>query len=792
MAAQPPAPVPGPAPAAPPGDEALQKLLAEHYPPVCRLACALLHDQAAAQRAAARALALARNEQQRRKRPIPRKQVYTLALKAIQEEEHAHHPPGATPPASQASATTESGPSLPPSPGLPERPAGEAHPSSPDILQDAGSKALLPSPQVWRGAGGEEPALAPFWQAVDALGGRERRLFLLRYLLGWEPGEAAALLGVAKGAVKAQLELFRKQFRPLLQAALRHDPPAAHALARDEALEGYLAQLVQGRWPEIVLSAGELGALAQQVEALAAAELARPAPVAPWLAAGISLALVLCVAGSLAGWAAGSRLMDRAYRSTATATPPGMPTPVTPAAQAAPLARRSSSNQVRVRWIDSSKLWNTLWVDMQTVDYGPASYRGAPRTYRSRAWLSQPSESVELFGLLGDEPASFYQVSYDTYVYNNAAIPFSDSGYWYGGTEQLLHDEYLRAMVFPAFSPWTALEGQFNAVQTVEFAGRPAVVFDWLDPQGRRAARLWLDTQTGIILQAEEYGGEAGDILLRQRSVTAIGFDQAGPPPGLVDEALQGANPEGIDRDVLGRLPTPTLAASPGQRPGLALDPPPSFFDSAGSQLIFQFANNSLTANATARTAQSPADLFADGYWLGSLRFGLPWMLRCTRSPDGQRLAFNTTSDGTAPPDEVLRWFNLSEPQPQYQPLPLLRAASFAFSPDSRHLAVAGEGGLPGGVYLVNVGTGEASLLLEAAGARSLAWSPDGEYLALIGTLPGEEQPAAIVIYLRSGQIVHQGPLEQPGDLAPLDSPILLWGVPFPTEMGGMEDCARR
>jgi WD40 repeat protein len=184
--------------------------------------------------------------------------------------------------------------------------------------------------------------------------------------------------------------------------------------------------------------------------------------------------------------------------------------------------------------------------------------------------------------------------------------------------------------------------------------------------------------------------------------------------------------------------------------------------------------------------------LFADGYWLGSLRFGLPWMLRCARSPDGQRMAFNTGSDGTAPPDDLLRWFNLSEPQALYQPLPLLHAASFAFSPDSRRLAVGGEGesGQPSGAYLINLGTGEASLLLEAEGARSLAWSPDGEYLGLIATLPGEDAPSAIVIYLRSGQIVHQGPLEQPGDLAPLDSPILLWGIPFPAEMGNMDTCA--
>jgi len=726
----------------------------------------LLHDQEAAQRAARRALALAWTEQQRRRREIGRRRVFTLALKAIQEEEHAHPHSGTEPP--------------PPADGK----VGGGDPPS---------AAPIPPTAKISGGKASNPSLAAFWHAVDSLGRRERRLLLLRYLLGWPPEDAAALLGVSKGAVKAQIDLFHRQLRPELQAALHHDPATAHALLRDEFLESYLAQLMQARWPEAGLSPQELDALAEQVEALAAAEMGRPLPVIPWLTAGIILAAAIFLAGSLAGWAAGGRLLDWVYAATATATPPGMPTPVTPAPQEAGLSRRSSSNQIRVRWIDSPNLWHTLWIDAQTVDYGPTSYRGAPRFYRSRAWISQPSESVEISGLLSEAPASFYQVSYDTFVYNNAAIPFSDSGYWYGPVEQLLHDENLRALVFPATSPWTILEGEFRAVQTVQFAGRPAVIFDWLNPQGQRAARLWLDTQTGIVLQAQEYDGKTGDILLRQRTVTAIGFDQAAPPPGLVDEPLLGSIPTPLDPDAIDLSPTPTLAATPEARPALPLEAAPSFFDPAGSTLVFQFAYDPLAANATQNLATLPADLLADGYWLGSLHFGLPWMLRCTRSPDGQRLAFNTASDGTAAPDEILRWFNLKEPGTLYQPLPNLRAASFAFSPDSRRLAVAGTGvsGQASGVFLVNLGTGEASLLLEAQDAHSLAWSLDGEHLALIGTLPDEAEPAAIVLHVRTGQIAHQGPLEQPGDLAPLDSPILLWGIPFPVEMGGMEACAQ-
>jgi Tol biopolymer transport system component len=92
-------------------------------------------------------------------------------------------------------------------------------------------------------------------------------------------------------------------------------------------------------------------------------------------------------------------------------------------------------------------------------------------------------------------------------------------------------------------------------------------------------------------------------------------------------------------------------------------------------------------------------------------------------------------------------------------------------------------------VYLVDIATGESRLLLAAEDARSLLWSPDGEFLALVGRLPNQEQPASLVLHVRTRQIAYQG---EPGMIGetPADSPIAAWGVPFPVEMGGMDACA--
>jgi hypothetical protein len=89
----------------------------------------------------------------------------------------------------------------------------------------------------------------------------------------------------------------------------------------------------------------------------------------------------------------------------------------------------------------------------------------------------------------------------------------------------------------------------------------------------------------------------------------------------------------------------------------------------------------------------------------------------------------------------------------------------------------------------VDIGTGESRLLLVVDQAHSLVWSPDGEFLALIGIPEGQDSPATLVLHVRTGQIAYQGP---PGaiDQAPPDSPIAAWGSPFPVEMGGMDECA--
>jgi dipeptidyl aminopeptidase/acylaminoacyl peptidase len=196
--------------------------------------------------------------------------------------------------------------------------------------------------------------------------------------------------------------------------------------------------------------------------------------------------------------------------------------------------------------------------------------------------------------------------------------------------------------------------------------------------------------------------------------------------------------------------------------------------------------------NSITDTAKIPSGIIADGYLLDVTRFGLPWVLRCDRSPDGQRLAFNTGTDEIAPADDSLQWLNLKDPQSIYQPLTGFHATSFAFSPDSKKLAVFGQGNgkWKRGIYLLYIGTGKRHFLISLARADSLVWSPDGEYLALVGSPKEEDEPSVIVVHVDTGQIAYRGEVEFQEGMSYMIRPIAGWGVVFPVERGGMEECA--
>jgi len=346
-------------------------------------------------------------------------------------------------------------------------------------------------------------------------------------------------------------------------------------------------------------------------------------------------------------------------------------------------------------------------------------------------------------------------------------------------------------------SSWSINEGALKTREYERVAGRRALVVDWMNQQNQREARLWLDVHTGLVLRLQKYAGADFQTLTFELIVTEIAYNQPNPPPWLSD-ALNLKEPEDFwswmnhPSSAETPIPTPAQTAPLITRSSISPDPLPAGFDPSHSALLFQFPLDPGIMNSITNTAEIPTGLIADGYLLEVIKFGLPWVLRCDRSPDGQRLAFNTRTDGTAPADDSLRWFNLKEPQAIYQPLPGLHSTSFAFSPDSRQMAVFGfgEGQWEKGIYLLDIGNGEYEFLLDLTDARSMVWSPDGEYLALMGSTLEGDKPTVIVIHVATAQISYQSEIVFLEGVTYVVGPMADWGVEFPVEMGGMDECA--
>lgn len=736
------------------GSSVLLDLLREHYASIYQLALASLEDAQAARQAALKAFAETWLQVQVSHLPTPQsaQSLYRQAFKQLPRKE-----------------------SLP----SPMQPApGESKPDTPRVLH---------------------PSIVQFNQAVDRLGALEHRLLVLVYVLGWAPARAARLLGVSQGAALAQLNLFHSHLCPLLDKAPEDVIPALDPLLElpenlGAEADRRAAAVLQARWPAPSVNEIEMEALAGEVETLVEALRQRQAKSAPyrWLALALSAGtlLLLFLTAGLGAWLLNTRGASQEVVPSATAY--GAPTAFPQVAQPPPLTRRSSADDILQRWADSPSLWHSLSADLQTWRYGPPSYSGLPRAYRTQAWFLQPDQSIVLMGLLGGEPGLSILASQNRIYRRSAAENESRNQAWDGLLVNLAPEGPLRQMIFPASSPWASREGKFRDVQTANIAGRTAIVFDWINSQGQREARLWLDARSGIILRMQIFGGQDHQTLMDESVITSLELERGEPPPALVTGArLSQTQPLSGDPAFAALPPTPTPAIAQAIRHAAPYEPAPPGFNPSGTRLSFQFPSDPQVANAARNTASQPADLLADGFSLGTTRFGLPWMLRCTRSPDGRRLAFNTGSDGVTPADDSLRWFNLSKPGAIYQPLPDLHAVSFAFSPDSRRLAVAGRGhgDRTSGVYLVELGTGESRLLLAAEAANHLLWSPDGEFLALVGQTADQEAPAVLVLHVRTNRISYQG---EAGiiDTAPADSPIAAWGLPFPADMGGMDACA--
>jgi hypothetical protein len=476
------------------------------------------------------------------------------------------------------------------------------------------------------------------------------------------------------------------------------------------------------------------------------------------------------------------------------------PTPVTPVPPPEPLTANSSADAIRQRIFESRLNWWTLWADVEAIRYGPPGYVGPPQLTREQVWISQPYYSLGYSGdMKGDLHFLRLSIGGQTYQHNLETGGFLVSNG--GGTVD--YSMAAHELLVPSPFRWS-FEGELEVIGVEPIAGRETLVIDWyaadstflnagstLADQGSYLGRYWVDTVTGVILRRVIIDENDPRLLLDEVIVTAITFDL--DIPNRLFDSYQPI-PKRIARDGQGEplppdvvLPSPTWLPAPGRMPLLRTPAPPDF-DLSRSRLVFQWTGTGFIDSDSADVA----DIFARGFYLGSVELADPAQMICARSPDGQRIAYSEWLED--PPFSLapVRWFSLLRLPEVNEPMPEFIPADFAFAPDSRRLALSGCWGETQncGVHILDLDNGEHRLILALANAYSLTWSPDGEALAWLGSIQPGGMERAWVINVQTGEVIYTGTLSNDDDRAVLDSFVTPWNVSFPASRGGLEACA--
>ncbi|MBN2548325.1 MAG: LysM peptidoglycan-binding domain-containing protein [Anaerolineales bacterium] len=466
-------------------------------------------------------------------------------------------------------------------------------------------------------------------------------------------------------------------------------------------------------------------------------------------------------------------------------------TRVAPALQYQPLEEPYAEDEIRQRLNFNQALFHTVWLDALYMNFGPQAYIGPPRLYRTQAWLSQDQYLV----LVGLSDGSLQEVWLRSQDKLYLAKPGARQPWFIDWDGQEPGSSQMIDALNPFFS--IVMDGvslrpdqPLQVVGREDVADRSTLVVDsYLSTLGQPAFRLWLDDRTGLVLRHEIYAGLDNQTLQTESIITAINYD-VDFPQDLFDASLpwRGGFAQDYQGDPLPTYQQDVSLAQVNQRPRLPLTKPPEGFDPARSQLTFQYPERYDVFYMAAQI-----DLFADDYFLGVTLLGNPWEMICQRSPDGLRLAYVSRPAQEYSWASALHWLSLTGAPDFYRtPLDEIAVLQFAFSPDSRSLAVFGyQGALgQGNLYVVNLDTYAARPVLQLGDAKSLVWSPDGRFVGMIARYdPASYYEHVVVVDVETGEITYSSSIDFESN-ATREWPMVEWGVEFPVDMPGLDGCS--
>jgi DNA-directed RNA polymerase specialized sigma24 family protein len=486
-------------------------------------------------------------------------------------------------------------------------------------------------------------------------------------------------------------------------------------------------------------------------------------------------------------------------------------TPVPPAPTVEPLTENSTMEEIEERFSELNSLWPTFWFDARVRLYGPPGYIGSYSTYRIQFWLAENSW-MSLSGPDGDIPSEVFMISPDT---GNWLEAYPDKGkIWFREIQEQESGlptffRYLELIVANDFYNRSTTPGgdiRLSGKDTVY--GRATLVLEKRNPRGVLLSRTWIDTLSAFPLKHQEFSEADPETLVYESLLTGIEYNFELPydvfDPWLPWRGGYAANSSG----------DPELAAVPFPDYMLARHLPKEGeqtleTDLADKTLYFEYLEELGYFN---ENRLYPTNVYAGTRHLGTIHIPDPFHMICQRSSDGTKLAFtswNTSLGFEGQPGGPLRWVSLSGTVEVKNLLPGLYTNSFAFSPDGRKIAVSAfepdayDSLADDQLFIISLEDGDIVRIKDVLGAYSLVFNEDGSQLAALTPRPRFIQYSSRfaaqlkIIDMNLEEVIlerdlledHSGRL-YPATLEPENWPLQNWGVGFPVEMGGLEDCS--
>jgi len=451
------------------------------------------------------------------------------------------------------------------------------------------------------------------------------------------------------------------------------------------------------------------------------------------------------------------------------------PLPSTYEAGLMPLTGVSKMEEISQRMGLGAEIVKKVWIEGTVIDYGPPDYTGPPVDHRVQLWFSRDDDYwLALSGPFSGVP-DFLAIWNYGFISEYRIDP---------GVEHLLSgdegqlDAPTTVLGFLYPEGWASLVTGMQVIGVDHVAGLRALVLDSVEERPERRERLWVDSYTGILLRTQTWNGDTleRDVMLTQVVYLApISVFRVRNNSKAPSNFARG--PDGEPLPPLASLAGVEFPPAPGHNPWMQL-PPPAGFDPAGSPLSFEWTDLA----GFFGSERDRVNVFAGGYFLGSTYFTDIYSQACLRSPDGSRVAFLYSSNLM---NVLLGWFRLDDVSTLHEPLPPAPGNfyinEYVFAPDSRSLAMYGCVSTVGcAVYLLDMENDVYSALLEIETGNRIAWSPGGEYLAVLGVQKPSNDMKIFVLEVSTGEIVYTSNYDWITGTVPDDAPTHTWGIDYP------------